>query len=143
MTVKNVSSNEPAARAPDPIAPGRVAVVTGAASGIGFGLAERFAAHPMVEEVLYPGLPSFAGHATARKQMTGGFSGMLSVRIKGGERVSGVTILTSNDQGKIVRVAIHHRPLSAALHFSEAMGKALAGKVEADLFYSPALAAAN
>src|SRR5262245_3874643 len=51
-------------------------------------LAERFAAHPMIEEVLYPGLASFAGHATARKQMTGGFSGMLSVRVKGGERAA-------------------------------------------------------
>jgi cystathionine gamma-synthase len=49
-------------------------------------LAEKFAAHPMVSEVLYPGLPSFAGHATARKQMKGGFGGMLSVRVKGGER---------------------------------------------------------
>ena len=51
-------------------------------------LAEKFAAHPMVEQVLYPGLPSFAGHAVARKQMTGGFSGMLSIRIKGGERAA-------------------------------------------------------
>jgi cystathionine gamma-synthase len=51
-------------------------------------LAEKFAAHPMVEEVLYPGLPSFAGHAVAKKQMTGGFSGMLSIRIKGGERAA-------------------------------------------------------
>jgi cystathionine gamma-synthase len=51
-------------------------------------LAEKFAAHPMIEEVLYPGLPSFAGHAVARKQMTGGFGGMLSVRIKGGERAA-------------------------------------------------------
>lgn len=51
-------------------------------------LAEKFAVHPMVEEVLYPGLPSFAGHATARKQMTNGFSGMLSIRIKGGERAA-------------------------------------------------------
>jgi cystathionine gamma-synthase len=51
-------------------------------------LAEKFAAHPMVEEVLYPGLPSFAGHAVARKQMTNGFGGMLSVRIKGGERAA-------------------------------------------------------
>jgi cystathionine gamma-synthase len=51
-------------------------------------LAEKFAAHPMVEEVLYPGLPSFAGHAVAKKQLTGGFSGMLSIRIKGGERAA-------------------------------------------------------
>jgi len=51
-------------------------------------LAEKFAAHPMVAEVLYPGLPSFAGHAVARKQMTGGFGGMLSVRVKGGERAA-------------------------------------------------------
>ena len=51
-------------------------------------LAERFAAHPMVSEVLYPGLPGFAGHATAARQMKGGFGGMLSVRVKGGERAA-------------------------------------------------------
>ena len=51
-------------------------------------LAEKFAAHPMVSEVLYPGLPSFAGHDLAKRQMTGGFGGMLSVRIKGGERAA-------------------------------------------------------
>jgi cystathionine gamma-synthase len=51
-------------------------------------LAEKFTAHPMIEEVLYPGLPSFAGHAVAKKQMTNGFGGMLSVRIKGGERAA-------------------------------------------------------
>src|SRR5262249_15153484 len=51
-------------------------------------LAEKFAAHPMVSEVLYPGLPSFTGHAAAKKQMKGGFGGMLSVRVKGGERAA-------------------------------------------------------
>jgi cystathionine gamma-synthase len=51
-------------------------------------LADKFAAHPMVAEVLYPGLPSFAGHAAAKKQMSGGFGGMLSVRVKGGERAA-------------------------------------------------------
>jgi cystathionine gamma-synthase len=51
-------------------------------------LAQKFAGHPMVAEVLYPGLPSFGGHAVARKQMSGGFGGMLSVRIKGGERAA-------------------------------------------------------
>ena len=51
-------------------------------------LAEKFAGHPMVAEVLYPGLPSFAGHAAAARQMKGGFGGMLSVRVKGGERAA-------------------------------------------------------
>jgi cystathionine gamma-synthase len=51
-------------------------------------LAERLSGHPMVAEVLYPGLPSFAGHAAAKKQMKGGFGGMLSVRVKGGERAA-------------------------------------------------------
>jgi cystathionine gamma-synthase len=51
-------------------------------------LAHKFADHPMVAEVLYPGLPSFAGHATAGRQMKGGFGGMLSVRVTGGERAA-------------------------------------------------------
>ena len=33
----------------------------------------------MIEQVLYPGLPSFAGHASAAKQMKGGFGGMLAI----------------------------------------------------------------
>lgn len=48
-------------------------------------LAERLAAHPQVAEVLYPGLPGFAGHALAQRQMQGGFGGMLSLRVKGGK----------------------------------------------------------
>ncbi len=48
-------------------------------------LAERLAEHPAIAEVLYPGLPSFAGHAVARRQMIGGFGAMLSIRVKGGE----------------------------------------------------------
>jgi cystathionine gamma-synthase len=51
-------------------------------------LAQKFAGHPMVAEVLYPGLPTFAGHAVAKRQMKGGFSGMLSLRVKGGERAA-------------------------------------------------------
>jgi cystathionine gamma-synthase len=51
-------------------------------------LAERFAGHPMVEQVLYPGLPAFGGHAIAKQQMKDGFGGMLSVRVKGGERAA-------------------------------------------------------
>jgi cystathionine gamma-synthase len=48
-------------------------------------LAERLAAHPHIEAVLYPGLKDFPGHAIAAKQMKGGFGGMLSIRVKGGE----------------------------------------------------------
>ena len=46
-------------------------------------LARALEAHPAVEAVHYPGLPSHPGHAVARRQMSG-FGGMLSVRIRGG-----------------------------------------------------------
>lgn len=36
--------------------------------------------------VLYPGLPSHPGHSVACKQMQGGFGGMLSLRIRGGQQ---------------------------------------------------------
>ncbi|GEO81907.1 trans-sulfuration enzyme family protein [Pararhodospirillum oryzae] len=48
-------------------------------------LAGRLAAHPRVEAVLYPGLPEDPGHALAARQMSGGFGGMLSIRVKGGQ----------------------------------------------------------
>jgi cystathionine gamma-synthase len=47
-------------------------------------IAEALSDHPSVLEVLYPGLPRHPGHAVAARQMTGGFGGMLSVRVKGG-----------------------------------------------------------
>ena len=49
-------------------------------------IAEYFEKHSLVAEVMYPGLPSFAGHAVAKKQMTGGFGGMMSIRVKAGAR---------------------------------------------------------
>jgi cystathionine gamma-synthase len=48
-------------------------------------IAERFAHHPAVASVLYPGLASHPGHGIAARQMQGGFGGMLSMRIRGGE----------------------------------------------------------
>jgi cystathionine gamma-synthase len=39
----------------------------------------------LVDQVLYPGLRGHVGHAIAAKQMQGGFGGMLSFRVKGGE----------------------------------------------------------
>jgi pimeloyl-ACP methyl ester carboxylesterase len=58
-------------------------------------------------------------------------------RIVGGEAVSGVTALTMDASGAIKAIAIHHRPLPGVLHFSEKLKEKLAGKVEADLFFSP------
>src|SRR5579863_468552 len=48
-------------------------------------IAGHFAGHEKVLAVLYPGLPDHPGHAAAARQMTGGFGGMLSIRVKGGE----------------------------------------------------------
>lgn len=48
-------------------------------------IARHFAAEPRIASVLYPGLASHPGHATAAAQMQGGFGGMLSVRVKAGE----------------------------------------------------------
>ncbi len=47
-------------------------------------IAEALSAHPRVAAVLYPGLPAHPGHAVAARQMTGGFGGMLSIRVEGG-----------------------------------------------------------
>jgi cystathionine gamma-synthase len=46
-------------------------------------IAEHFERHPRVEAVLYPGLPAFAGHAVALRQMRDGFGGMLSLCVRG------------------------------------------------------------
>ena len=56
-----------------------------AASAAAARIAAHFERHPHVAEVLYPGLPSFPGHGVARAQMRGGFGGMLSIRVRGGE----------------------------------------------------------
>jgi cystathionine gamma-synthase len=51
-------------------------------------LAARLTGHPAVSAVLYPGLAQHAGHPVALRQMTGGFGGMFSIRIKNGERAA-------------------------------------------------------
>jgi cystathionine gamma-synthase len=55
------------------------------ASASAMTIARHFKAHPKLAAVLYPGLKSHAGHEIAKRQMHGGFGGMLSLRIKGGE----------------------------------------------------------
>ncbi len=48
-------------------------------------LARRLQAHPLITDVLHPGLDNHPGHAIAIRQMKGGFGGMLSIRVRGGE----------------------------------------------------------
>lgn len=44
-------------------------------------LAEFLAAHPRVRGVRYPGLPGHPGHAVARRQFTGGYGALLTLRL--------------------------------------------------------------
>lgn len=58
------------------------------ASANALAIAEAMVAHPAVTHVLYPGLPDHPGHDVARRQMSGGFSGMLSIRVAGGKEAA-------------------------------------------------------
>ncbi|REG51000.1 pimeloyl-ACP methyl ester carboxylesterase [Paraburkholderia sp. BL6669N2] len=60
------------------------------------------------------------------------------VQAFGGEKFSGVTVLTMDEAGNIVRAAIHHRPLGSALKFSSELSRRLVGKIDASFFYDPA-----
>ena len=54
-------------------------------------IARHFEKDDRLEAVLYPGLASHPGHDIARRQMEGGFGGMLSVRVRGGEAAAMAT----------------------------------------------------
>jgi len=51
-------------------------------------VARHFEGHGKLSALLYPGLESHPGHAVARRQMNGGFGGMLSLRLKGGAKAA-------------------------------------------------------
>jgi len=77
-------------------------------------LARHFADHPAVERVLYPGLETHPGHEVARRQMHGGFGGMMSICVRGGaaeaKRVAGAvrTMVPATSLGG-VETLIEHR----------------------------------
>ena len=54
------------------------------ASETALAIATHLDGHRALTDVLYPGLPSHPGHQIAARQMTGGFGGMLSIRLAGG-----------------------------------------------------------
>jgi cystathionine gamma-synthase len=77
-------------------------------------LARHFEPHPGLRAVLYPGLPSHPGHAIAAQQMSDGFGGMLSIRVKGGEAqaravVSAVEVFKRTTSLGGVESLIEHR----------------------------------
>ncbi|PBC92482.1 pimeloyl-ACP methyl ester carboxylesterase [Streptomyces sp. Ag82_O1-15] len=53
----------------------------------------------------------------------------------GGLPIEGVTLLTRNADDQILRAAIHHRPLGAALRFSAELRDRLAGEIDSDHFH--------
>ena len=53
------------------------------ASESALAIARYFEGHPALKSVLYPGLPGHPGHKIAKRQMDGGFGGMLSLRVNG------------------------------------------------------------
>jgi cystathionine gamma-synthase len=54
------------------------------ASSNALAIARHLEGHPSIERVLYPGLESHPQHDVAKRQMTRGFGGMLSILVRGG-----------------------------------------------------------
>lgn len=55
------------------------------ASASALTVAEALEGHPALQAVRYPGLASHPGHEVAARQMRGGFGGMVSIELAGGE----------------------------------------------------------
>ena len=51
------------------------------------------------------------------------------------QRIEGITVLTFDESGLIVNVALHHRPLGAVLAYSAEMGRRLGNSVGPNVFY--------
>ena len=58
------------------------------ASANAMAVARHFDGHPLVERVLYPGLPSHPGHEVADRQTDGQFGAMLSLIVNGSEQTA-------------------------------------------------------
>ncbi|MFY8097433.1 MAG: PLP-dependent transferase, partial [Flavobacterium sp.] len=59
----------------------------------GIKVAEFLANHPKVERVYYPGLASHPFHEIAKKQMIGGFGGMVTFTFKSGAKADAIDFL--------------------------------------------------
>lgn len=56
-------------------------------------VAEFLEQHPLIDKVLYPGLTSHPHHELAKKQMKGGFGGMVSFTFKSGAKQDAISFL--------------------------------------------------
>ena len=77
-------------------------------------IAQFLESHPAVESVSYPGLESHPGHEVAKKQMQGGFGGLLSFTVHGDSSAAlkvagGLQIITSATSLGGVESLIEHR----------------------------------
>jgi cystathionine gamma-synthase len=87
------------------------------ASATAQALAQRLEGHPKVDAVLYPGLASHPGHGVAARQMAGGFGGMMSILVTGGEAEAlGVVkrlkvFLPATSLGGVESLAEHRRTI--------------------------------
>jgi cystathionine beta-lyase len=59
----------------------------------GMKVAEFLSNHPEVEKVFYPGLPDHPFHEIAKRQMLGGFGGMVSFTFKSGKKEDSISFL--------------------------------------------------
>ncbi|VXC53282.1 Cystathionine gamma-synthase [Oceanicaulis sp. 350] len=80
-------------------------------------VAEAMNAHDAVSHVLYPGLEDHTGHAVAARQMTNGFGGLLSIRLKGGPEAarklcaSTKVFLQATSIGGVESLIEHRKPI--------------------------------
>jgi cystathionine gamma-synthase len=90
-----------------------------AQSATALALARFLESQPAVERVFYPGLASNAGHELARRQMHGGFGGLLSFTVKGGfdeaRAVAGrLTLFTrATSLGGVESLVEHRKPVES------------------------------
>jgi len=84
-------------------------------------LAQALTGHEAVSHVLYPGLPGHPGHAIAARQMTGGFGGLLSIRLKGGAQAaarlcaSTQVFIQATSIGGVESLIEHRKPIEGPL----------------------------
>lgn len=84
-------------------------------------VAQALQGHAAVSQVLYPGLPDHPGHAIAARQMTGGFGGLLSIRLKGGAQAaarlcaSTQVFIQATSIGGVESLIEHRKPIEGPM----------------------------